>query len=221
MLRLKLELGAQHVWFADDIFGLSARWIAEFAAAVERIGAAVPFKMQSRCDLMSRESAEALRRAGCQEVWMGAESGSQKILDAMEKGSLVSDTVSACKNLRECGIRACLFLQFGYPGESWADIEQTIGMVREARPDDIGVSVSYPLPGTAFHDRVSAELNGKQNWTDSADLAMMFRGPYPSELYRALATALHDEVRGGTPDWQPVYELERSSRSPIAQWTSC
>ena len=88
-----------------------------------------------------------------------------------------------------------LFLQFGYPGEEWDDIERTIRMVRETRPDDIGVSVSYPLPGHAFPpDRRGAQIGAKANWGDSDDLAMMFQGAYSTEFYRALADALH---RGG------------------------
>jgi radical SAM superfamily enzyme YgiQ (UPF0313 family) len=162
---------------------------------VESLDASIPFKMQSRCDLMTRDTVQALKQAGCVEVWMGAESGSQKILNAMEKGLVVEDTYRARENLGRHGIRACLFLQFGYPGEGWPEIQETIRMVRQARPDDIGVSVSYPLPGTRFHQMVSAQLGAKENWTDSADLAMMFRGAYSSEFYRALADALHYEVR--------------------------
>ncbi len=82
----------------------------------------------------------------------------------------------ACENLRRNRIRACLFLQFGYPGEEWAEIEETIRMVRDVAPDDVGISVSYPLPGTKFHQIVSSQLGPKANWSDSADLSMMFRG---------------------------------------------
>jgi radical SAM superfamily enzyme YgiQ (UPF0313 family) len=189
---------------------------------VESLGAQVPFKMQSRCDLMTRETAETLGRAGCAEVWMGAESGSQRILDAMDKGTRVKDIYRALDNLRGHGIRACFFLQFGYPGETWSEIEETIRMVRETRPDDIGVSVSYPLPGTRFYERVSAELGRKSNWSDSADLEMMFRGAYSSEFYRALADAMHTEVRGCAVDngaaWARVLELERGSARPAASF---
>jgi anaerobic magnesium-protoporphyrin IX monomethyl ester cyclase len=186
---------------------------------VEALGAEMPFKMQSRCDLMTRDTVDALGRAGCAEVWMGAESGSQRILDAMDKGTRVKDIYRARENLRSHGIRACFFLQFGYPGETWSEIEDTIRMVRETRPDDIGVSVSYPLPGTRFYDQVSAQLGGKSNWSDSADLAMIFRGEYSSEFYRALADALHAEVRGTFVDhaaWARVRELERTSARPSA-----
>lgn len=221
MLHLKGELNAGHIWFADDIFALSPQWTRLFSEIVGRIGAAVPFKMQSRCDLMTRDTVGALRRAGCAEVWMGAESGSQRILDAMDKGTRVEQIYNARENLRRHGIRAGFFLQFGYPGETWEDIQSTIRMVRETAPDDIGVSVAYPLPGTKFYERVAAELGDKKNWSDSDDLSMMFHGAYSSEFYRELADALHEEVRRGDPQWDRVYELERLSARPTLLWTSC
>jgi anaerobic magnesium-protoporphyrin IX monomethyl ester cyclase len=219
MYFLKHAYRPDHIWFADDIFALSPRWTEEFADAVESLGARLPFRMQSRCDLMTRNTAGALRRAGCHEVWMGAESGSQKILDAMEKDIRVEDIHAARENLRRHGIRACFFLQFGYPGEGWSDIEATIQMVRELQPDDIGVSVSYPLPGTKFHQIVSAEMGAKANWSDSGDLAMMFSGEFTTGFYRALSKALHQEVRG-EPDidgaWERVQELRKAGRSELA-----
>jgi radical SAM superfamily enzyme YgiQ (UPF0313 family) len=211
MRHLKLTCRPDHIWFADDIFALSPHWTQEFTRAVEEFDARIPFRMQSRCNLMTGETVAALRDAGCTEVWMGAESGSQKVLDAMDKGIRVEEIFSARENLRLHGIRACFFLQFGYPGEEWPEIEATIRMVRKAQPDDIGISVSYPLPGTRFHDSVALELGKRVNWSDSADLAMMFRGAYSTDFYRALADALHLEVRGGAGvelAWQRVRELE-------------
>lgn len=201
MLRVKQDFKADHIWFADDIFALSPNWTRALADAVDAEGAALPFKMQSRPDLMTRDTVSHLRRAGCAEVWMGAESGSQKILDAMEKGTRVEQIYEARENLRRHGIRACFFLQLGYPGETREDIDRTIKMVRDNAPDDIGVSVAYPLPGTKFYDRVAAELGEKQNWSDSGDLAMMFRGAFSSEYYRELADTLHAEVRGRRSTW--------------------
>lgn len=222
MLYLKREFRPDHIWFADDIFALSAKWTLEFAEAVEKLNAQIPFKMQSRCDLMTRQTVAALKRAGCREIWMGAESGSQRILDAMEKGIRVEHVYRARQNLLQHGIRAGLFLQFGYRGETWEDIGATVRMVRETKPDDIGVSVSYPMPGTKFYQLVSSEMKAKTNWSDSADLAMMFRGAYSSDFYRALADALHLEVRhSGSQDaskaWNRVYELEGTgSRTSVA-----
>ena len=195
MRELREEFGVDHLWFADDLFGINNRWVQELADHVERHDAAVPFKMQSRTDLMQCPAVAALARAGCVEVWMGVESGSQKILDAMDKGIRIEQVAQARKCLRENGIRACYFLQFGYPGEKWCDIEKTIQMVRETQPDDLGISVSYPLPGTKFYERVREQLGEKTNWVDSEDLSMMFKGAYTSEFYRALHNALHADVQ--------------------------
>ena len=232
MRQLKRDFDVEHLWFADDIFGLRPQWLRDLAAEVERLDAAVPFKMQSRVDLMTAANVRCLRRAGCAEVWMGAESGSQKILDAMDKGTRVEQIAKARENLRHEGIRACYFLQFGYPGETWQDIQNTIKLVRDTRPDDIGVSVSYPLPGTKFFDRVQAQLGEKTNWSDSEDLAMMFQGAYTNEFYRALHDALHaqvdswnscsstgslkeQQVRGGPDElWRCVMQLEKTCRNP-------
>jgi radical SAM superfamily enzyme YgiQ (UPF0313 family) len=232
MRQLKYDFGAEHLWFADDIFGLQPKWVRELAVEVQRLDAAVPFKMQSRVDLMTADNVRSLRRAGCTEVWMGAESGSQRILDAMDKGTRVDQIAKARENLRHEGIRACYFLQFGYPGETWLDIQNTIRLVRDTRPDEIGVSVSYPLPGTKFFDRVQAQLGEKTNWSDSGDLAMMFQGAYTNEFYRALHDALHAQVDSwnsspnprerkegqtqGGPDelWRRVMKLEKTCRNP-------
>jgi anaerobic magnesium-protoporphyrin IX monomethyl ester cyclase len=234
MQQLKRDFGADHLWFADDIFGLRAKWVRELAVEVERLGAAVPFKMQSRVDLMTLDTVRALRRAGCAEVWLGIESGSQRILDAMDKGTRVEQIAKARNNLRKEGIRACYFLQFGYQGEAWEDIQKTVNLVRDTRPDDIGVSVSYPLPGTKFFDRVQSQLSDKTNWSDSEDLSMMFQGAYTDEFYRALHNALHAQVDSWNSCteqasekeqdvqadprelWNRVVELEKSCRNTRA-----
>jgi len=213
MRELREKFGAEHLWFADDLFGINSRWVEDFAYQVERHGAAMPFKMQSRTDLMQENTAAALARAGCVEVWMGVESGSQKILDAMDKGLRVEQIAGARRGLRENGIRACYFLQFGYPGETWCDIEKTIQMVRATRPDDLGISVSYPLPRTKFHTRVWEQLGEKTNWIDSEDLSMMFKGAYTSEFYRALHDALHAEVESWSVPGAWEFALQEASRT--------
>lgn len=226
MRLLKTTIGPDHLWFADDIFALTAKWTQQFADAVDRLDAHIPFKIQSRCELMKMETVAALGRAGCTEVWMGAESGSQTVLNAMEKGIEVEDIRRARENLRSHGIRACYFLQFGYPGETWEDIQSTIRLVRETLPDDIGVSVSYPLPNTKFHTLVAAQLGDKKNWRDSDELAMMFRGAYSSQFYRALRDALHLETdlrnRRSNGDgwsrledlWSEVEDLRKTCANP-------
>ncbi|HUR33739.1 MAG TPA: radical SAM protein [Vicinamibacterales bacterium] len=192
---LKRSYHPDHLWITDDIFGLKPGWIDAFARAVRARDAVVPFKCLMRADGITAPVASALRSAGCRTVWIGAESGSQRILDAMEKGTRVEEIECAVRLLRAVGVEVCFFLQFGYPGETLADIALTLEMVRRCQPDDIGISVSYPLPGTPFHDRVRAQLGDKQNWIDSGDLAMMYRATFPPEFYRALHTLVHARFR--------------------------
>ena len=192
---LKHTYRPDHLWITDDIFGLKPDWIEAFADEVTARHATIPFKCLMRADGVNARRAAALRRAGCQTVWIGAESGSQRVLDAMEKGTRVSQIEDATAVLRRAGIEVGWFLQFGYPGETLDDIDRTIDMVRRCRPDDVGISVSYPLPGTAFHDRVQSQMGDKRNWFDSGDLAMMFRATYAPEFYRALHPLVHARVR--------------------------
>jgi anaerobic magnesium-protoporphyrin IX monomethyl ester cyclase len=113
----------------------------------------------------------------------------------MDKGTTVQQIHSATKLLKSKGIKTAFFLQFGYPGEQKEDIQKTIDMVLELLPDDIGVSVSYPLPGTVFYEKVKDELETKANWTDSDDLAVMFRSTYPPEFYKKLHRYVHKVYR--------------------------
>jgi anaerobic magnesium-protoporphyrin IX monomethyl ester cyclase len=222
---LKTLFGVQHIWFGDDVFALDRHWVEEFANAVETYGEVIPFKIQSRADLMNDATVSALKRAGCSEVWMGVESGSQMILDSMKKGLKLSAVYAARQRLATAGIRACYFLQFGYPGEDWSEICETVQLVRNTRPDDIGVSLSYPLPGTGFYERVQAQLGKKRNWDDSDDLCTIHIASYNDDFYHALRDALHAEVCGwstsaGSSDsrgceslWRRVHEMEPISRN--------
>jgi anaerobic magnesium-protoporphyrin IX monomethyl ester cyclase len=195
-LRLLQERYApDHLWFCDDILGLKSRWLVAWADAVAKAGVRTPFLCQTRADLMTDENVSALQRAGAKEVWLGAESGSQRILDAMQKGISVQQTRAAVERLQRHGVRVGLFLQFGYAGEGWPEIQATRSLVRQIVPDDIGVSVSYPLPGTVYFDRMVGGLGKKQNWAESSDLDPLVPGRFPARFYRTLSRVVHAEVR--------------------------
>jgi anaerobic magnesium-protoporphyrin IX monomethyl ester cyclase len=202
---LRQTFGIDHVWFADDIFGFRSDWVEEFAREMRAAGSTVPFTIQTRADLASEPMARALQDAGCKEVWIGAESGSQKVLDAMNKGTTVAEILTARARFGAAGIRVGFFIQLGYLGEHLVDIEATRELIDEARPDDVGVSVAYPLPGTKFFELVREQLGRKTHWEDSGDLAMMFQGTYTSEFYRLVRNLLHDQVT--------IESLNRSCRS--------
>ena len=173
----------------------------------------IPFKSLNRVDLLLRgKTIPALARAGAKIVWVGAESGSQKVLDAMDKGTQVAQIYEATRQLHAHGVKVAFFLQFGYPGETREDIELTLKMVRDLMPDDIGISVSYPLPGTKFFENVKHELGERANWLDSADLAMLYQGEFRTEFYRQLHTVIHKDYRS-RKTWN---ELRTLVRNPAA-----
>lgn len=185
-----------HFWISDDIFGLKPGWVHEFRDLVVSRNLDFRYKIQSRADLLlEAKTVESLAASGAETVWIGAESGSQKILDAMDKGITLEQIRQATALLRKKGIKVGFFLQFGYPGENLEDIDATIRMVLELMPDDVGISVSYPLPGTKFYEKVKGQLSEKTNWRDSNDLAMMFQGTFGKEYYRQLHRYVHSIYR--------------------------
>ncbi len=217
MAQLRDSVRPDHIWFADDIFGLTPAWITRFASEVVARDARTPFMIQCRADLLRPDVVSALASAGAEEVWIGVESGSQRVLDAMDKGTTTHEVRAATRALKAHGVRACWFLQLGYPPEAWDDVLLTRDLVREEQPDDIGVSVAYPLPGTKFHQAVHEQLGARQNWQDTDDLAMLFHGAYDTSFYRRVRDALHVEVRTGNVDevrWNALANDERNHRSP-------
>lgn len=193
---IKSHFNFDHIWFCDDIFGLKPNWVQEFSSIMVKEGLKIPFKIQSRADLLVKDdTVKSLAEAGCDEVWIGAESGSQKILDAMDKGTSVEQIEQSTALMKSHGIKPCFFLQFGYLGENWEDVNATFKMLFNLMPHDIGVSVSYPLPGTKFYDVVKTQLGDKANWTDSDELLLMYEGTYSPAFYKKLHRFIHKRFR--------------------------
>ncbi|MGB0368450.1 MAG: B12-binding domain-containing radical SAM protein [Flavobacteriales bacterium] len=193
---LATNYGATHFWMCDDIFGLKPGWAQTFEAEVQKRDLRFKYMIQSRADLLLQEDTmQVLANSGLEEVWIGAESGSQQILDAMDKGTKVEQIQEARRVLKSVGVRVGFFLQFGYLGETEDDISKTIEMVKNLIPDDIGISVSYPLPGTVFYEKVKDDLKNKSNWTDSDDLDLMFENTYKPAYYKKLHRYVHKVFR--------------------------
>ncbi len=193
---LKTLIDFDHIWFCDDIFGLKPEWVENFKIELEKENINIHYKIQSRADLLLDESyVSNLAASGCKEVWMGVESGSQKILDAMDKGTSLAAINTANTLLKKYKIKSCFFIQYGYLNENKTDIRLTLNMIQTLKPDDIGVSVSYPLPGTKFYETVKATLTDKKNWDDSNDFEIMYQATYPSDFYRHLQLYTHKKFR--------------------------
>jgi len=221
MKMLKEKYTPDHIWFCDDIFGLKPGWTKSFSEIVNGEIAKTPFKCLSRADLLLKEdNISHLADAGCESVWMGAESGSQKILDAMDKGTTIEQIYEAVHLLKKHKIKTCFFLQFGYTGETKKEINQTIQLVNDLMPDDIGISVSYPLPGTKFYDRVASQMKSKHNWVVSDDFEMMFDGEYSTEYYRVLHKLVHKQYRTRQLLKEPFKRIKSMWKLPfyLAGW---
>lgn len=188
--------GVDHFWMCDDIYGLKPGWVQLFRNEIKKRNLKIRYKIQSRADLLLQEdNIDALVASGLDEVWIGAESGSQEILDAMDKGTTIAQIEESTRLLKAKGVKVAFFIQFGYLGETIEDIKKTINLVLKLMPDKLGASVSYPLPGTKFYDIVKKDLESKANWTDSDDLDMMFQNTYPSVFYKKLHRYLHQRYR--------------------------
>ncbi len=184
--------GVTNFWMCDDIFGLKPNWVQQFDEILLENKLKISFKIQSRADLLLKENnIDSLVSSGLKEVWIGAESGSQGILDAMDKGTTIKQIEDSTKLLQQKGVRVAFFIQYGYSGETKEDIDKTIALIKRCKPDDIGISVSYPLPGTKFYEAVKNQLKEKKNWTDSNDLAMMFSGTFNQDFYKKLHSYTH------------------------------
>jgi anaerobic magnesium-protoporphyrin IX monomethyl ester cyclase len=210
---LQKNYGVNYFWMCDDIFGLKPGWVQEFRDVVKSKELKIKYKIQSRVDLLLQEDTiAALAESGAETVWVGAESGSQKILDAMDKGTTVKQIFDATQLLKKNGIRPAFFLQFGYLGEEKEDINKTIQMVLDLMPEEIGISVSYPLPGTKFYDKVKEQLKEKTNWTDSDELALMYKSTFPPSYYKKLHRYVHKVYRRK----QSILVLKNIFRNPLS-----
>jgi anaerobic magnesium-protoporphyrin IX monomethyl ester cyclase len=206
LMYMKTLFHYDHIWFSDDIFGLKPNWVKEFNTVLKSTSLKFTYKIQSRADLLLKdETINDLAESGAEEIWIGAESGSQKILDAMDKGTTVEQIYAATQLMKKHGLKPCFFLQFGYLDEQKVDIDATLNMVFELMPHDIGVSVSYPLPGTKFYEKVKSQLTEKTNWTDSDELLLMYKSTFSPEYYKTIHRYLHKAFRGK----QSVLELKK------------
>jgi anaerobic magnesium-protoporphyrin IX monomethyl ester cyclase len=190
------KFGVNYFWMCDDIFGLKPGWVQDFSRELDVRGLTIKYKIQSRVDLLLKDDTiEALVRSGLDIAWVGAESGSQRILDAMDKGTTIEQIYQATAKLKKHGAKIAFFLQFGYLGEEKRDIDKTLRMLLDLMPDEVGISVSYPLPGTGFYEKVEGDLTLKSNWVDSDDLDLMFKNRYSAAFYKRLQRYVHYRYR--------------------------
>jgi anaerobic magnesium-protoporphyrin IX monomethyl ester cyclase len=182
-------------WIADDVFTIHHGWLRSYAAEMKRRGLHVPFECITRADRLNEESADLLAQLGCFRVWIGSESGSQRILDAMERGVTVAQVQSCVRLCKSRGIQTGMFLMWGYQGEELQDIEETIEHVKRTDPDIFFTTVAYPIKGTPYYESSANSLVQLKPWKESSDRELVLHGRRSPEFYGFADRLLQNEVQ--------------------------
>jgi radical SAM superfamily enzyme YgiQ (UPF0313 family) len=172
------------VWYADDVFTIHRGWTISYAQEMKRRGLRVPFECITRADRLDEAVADALASLGCFRVWLGSESGSQRILDAMKRGVKVEQVRRAVNLVQMRGIEAGMFLMWGYEGEEIEDIEATVDHVKACHPDVFLTTTAYPIKGTPYYEEVENKLVRLGEWRQSTDRNIQVRGRRSRRFYR-------------------------------------
>jgi radical SAM superfamily enzyme YgiQ (UPF0313 family) len=181
-------------WVADDVFTIHHGWIRAYAAEMKRRGLRVPFECISRADRLNPEVLDLLAELGCFRIWIGSESGSQRILDAMERGVQLEQVQRAVELSRERGIQSGMFLMWGYEGEELSDIEATVEHVKRSNPDIFFTTVAYPIKGTPYYSEVGSRLVQLESWQQGSDREIRIQGRHSRQFYEYADRLLRDEV---------------------------
>jgi len=191
--QIKERYHPDQIRVVDDVLGIDRRWLKKWHDALLARDAVIPFEALSRVDLVDEEMIQLLREIGCRRLAFGAESGSQKVLDAMQKGTRVEQIRRAAELCRKHGIETYFYIMLGYPGEDWTDIQATVDLLRATRPDEFSSTVAYPLPGTEFYEQVQDRLVPAADWQHSAENRLLFQRRYSTRFYHWTQRLLRKE----------------------------
>jgi radical SAM superfamily enzyme YgiQ (UPF0313 family) len=182
------------LWYVDDVFTIHKGWMLRYADEMQRRSLRLPFECISRAERIDAEVADALRSLGCFRLWIGSESGSQKVLDAMDRRVKAEEVRHATGLLKARGIQVGMFIMLGYEGEERADLAATVDHLKEADPDVFLSTVSYPIRGTAYYDEVAARLRPPGPFESATDRDLVIRGRHTPLYYRFAQRWMDGEV---------------------------
>jgi len=189
------EYSPDMVWVSDDVFTIHHAWLRQYAAEMRRRGLHIPFECISRADRLNEEMMDILAELGCFRVWIGSESGSQRILDSMDRGVKLEQVQNAVELSRSRGIQSGMFLMWGYDGEEIEDIEATVRHVSKSQPDIFFTTVSYPIKGTPYYRKVQDQLVQLAPWGKTSDREIKIRGRHSRQFYGFADKLLRSEVQ--------------------------
>ncbi|HZL25146.1 MAG TPA: radical SAM protein [Acidobacteriaceae bacterium] len=189
------EYSPDMVWVSDDVFTIHHAWLRQYAAEMRRRRLHIPFECISRADRLNEEMMDILAELGCFRVWIGSESGSQRILDSMDRGVKLEQVQNAVELSRSRGIQSGMFLMWGYDGEEIEDIEATVRHVSKSQPDIFFTTVSYPIKGTPYYQKVRDQLVQLAPWGKTSDREIKIRGRHSRQFYGFADKLLRSEVQ--------------------------
>jgi len=194
LLQIKMNYNPDAVWFVDDVFTISHKWLKEFAASVKETNALIPYEIITRADRMNEEVVKLLKESGCFRVWIGAESGSQRIIDSMDRRVSVEMVKEMILLSKKNGIEAGTFIMLGYPGETKKDIKETIKHLQASGPDYYTVTIAYPIKGTPLYNEIEKEIYTEYNFSTSTDRDIDFKRTHSKNYYKYAVRWVYNEV---------------------------
>jgi anaerobic magnesium-protoporphyrin IX monomethyl ester cyclase len=205
LVQVKKEYNPDSLWFVDDVFTISHKWLTGFRDELKRQDLLIPYECITRADRLNEEVILMLKETGCFRIWIGAESGSQKVIDLMDRRVDVNQVRDMIKLTRKHGIEAGTFIMLGYPGETEADIEETIHHLKESNPDYFTITVAYPIKGTELYQEIEAIQTTNLEWSTSTDRQIDFKRAYSRKYYdyavkRVINEVNYFKVRDGAPN---------------------
>lgn len=183
VLWIKERYNPDLIWYADDVFTINFRWFFQYAEALKKRGIRIPFECISRADRLNEDVVKTLAEMGAFRVWNGSESGSQRVLDAMDRKVQVKDVQEKTHLLQKYGIETGMFIMLGYEGETLEDLEATVEHLKIANPDLFLTTVAYPIKGTGYYTEVESRILTDKNWTDRSDRDLTVAGRYSRKFY--------------------------------------
>lgn len=217
---LQEQYGETMFWFVDDVFTVSHKWLAEFVEELEKQRVRLSFECITRADRLNEQAIILLKKAGCFRVWIGAESGSQKIIDAMDRRVEVNQVRSMIRLTREHGVEAGTFIMLGYPGETLEDIKETVLHLITSDPDLFTITVAYPIKGTGLYAEVESRFLDLKDWETSTDRDIDFKRTYSRKFYDHAVRWVNNEVllhkalkKGNIPGTAKLFLKSRISKA--------
>lgn len=194
MKMLKEKYNPDAIWFVDDVFTVSHKWLTEFHSEITKKNAIIPFECITRAERLNDEILQLLKEIGCFRIWIGAESGSQKIIDLMDRRVDINHVKKMIQDTNAIGIETGTFVMVGYPEETIEDIDKTIQYLKEAKPTQYTITIAYPIKGTSLYNEIEDKITIQPEWESSTDRDIDFERTYSRKFYKYAVSKVVNEV---------------------------